>query len=294
MPVQRSLAPLMGQSPSNFDNALSSQPRLPPLSGVNPPRTTPSRASPIAVCTLGEECRDPQRDMPVGIIGSLVVVSALYVLVTLVVTGMVPVPLLDPSAPLATAFSQVTAICHVGTSRKLWKGARRVPVCCHGRRGGLAAGSWSPGQGMGQLVPWSARQLELTAVRVCPCTLVSQLCPSCRSGCTGRHSSWPLAPSPSSLRLLSAPCSGSQGFSSQCLGVLLPHRWRPLHRLQCSRREACLPGPLEPINAAAVRIPKHAHMWMQPERISYANRWVQLCTLPQSRMYVVSIPLGCS
>ena len=57
-----------------------------------------------AVCTLGEECRDPQRDMPVGILGSLGVVSLLYVVVSLVLTGMVPVPEIDPFAPLARAF----------------------------------------------------------------------------------------------------------------------------------------------------------------------------------------------
>jgi len=62
------------------------------------------------VATTAEETRNPQRDLPRGIIGSLVVVTILYVAVSLVLTGMVPyTELATPpdgrTATLATAFA---------------------------------------------------------------------------------------------------------------------------------------------------------------------------------------------
>ena len=60
------------------------------------------------VSSLAEEVKRPQRDMPIGIIGSLGISSALYVAVTLVVAGMVGFPLLvNSSAPLPVAFKAV-------------------------------------------------------------------------------------------------------------------------------------------------------------------------------------------
>jgi basic amino acid/polyamine antiporter, APA family len=57
------------------------------------------------VATTAEECRKPQRDMPIGIIGSLAVCTVLYFLVAGVVTGMRPYDQLGGAAPLADAFS---------------------------------------------------------------------------------------------------------------------------------------------------------------------------------------------
>jgi len=59
------------------------------------------------VATAAEETKKPQRDLPIGIIASLVVCTTLYVLVSLVVTGMVKFNELDTAAPLASAFEQV-------------------------------------------------------------------------------------------------------------------------------------------------------------------------------------------
>jgi APA family basic amino acid/polyamine antiporter len=56
------------------------------------------------VATTAEETRDPQRDLPRGIIGSLAICTVLYCAVSLVVTGMVSYDKLDPSAALANAF----------------------------------------------------------------------------------------------------------------------------------------------------------------------------------------------
>lgn len=57
------------------------------------------------VATTAEETRNPQRDLPIGIIASLVICTLLYCAVALVVTGMVPYQDLDPAAARANAFA---------------------------------------------------------------------------------------------------------------------------------------------------------------------------------------------
>jgi basic amino acid/polyamine antiporter, APA family len=61
------------------------------------------------VATTAEEARNPQKDVPIGILGSLAVVTLLYAAVSLVVTGLQPYSDIDPddAAPLATAFKAV-------------------------------------------------------------------------------------------------------------------------------------------------------------------------------------------
>lgn len=59
------------------------------------------------VANLGEETKEPARDMPRGLIGSLVICTLLYLAVCLVVTGMVTYTQLSEGAPLADAFAQV-------------------------------------------------------------------------------------------------------------------------------------------------------------------------------------------
>jgi len=54
-----------------------------------------------AVSTAAQEARNPQRDMPLGILGSLGICAVLYVLVAAVVTGMARYTLLDGPAPVA-------------------------------------------------------------------------------------------------------------------------------------------------------------------------------------------------
>jgi APA family basic amino acid/polyamine antiporter len=56
------------------------------------------------VATAAEETRNPQRDMPRGILGSLFICTALYVAVSIVVTGMEKYSRLSIDAPLADAF----------------------------------------------------------------------------------------------------------------------------------------------------------------------------------------------
>jgi APA family basic amino acid/polyamine antiporter len=56
-----------------------------------------------AVSTAAQEARNPKRDMPIGIIGSLVICTVLYVLFSHVLTGMVSYKELGVSAPVAVA-----------------------------------------------------------------------------------------------------------------------------------------------------------------------------------------------
>jgi APA family basic amino acid/polyamine antiporter len=56
-----------------------------------------------AVSTAAQEAKNPQRDMPIGILGSLVVCTILYIAVSLVLTGLVNYKTLNVSAPVALA-----------------------------------------------------------------------------------------------------------------------------------------------------------------------------------------------
>jgi APA family basic amino acid/polyamine antiporter len=59
-----------------------------------------------AVSTAAEECRNPQKDMPIGLLGSLGICSVLYIATALVLTGIVPLSQIQGSSePLAKAFS---------------------------------------------------------------------------------------------------------------------------------------------------------------------------------------------
>ena len=56
-----------------------------------------------AVSTTAQEAKNPQRDLPIGILGSLVVCTILYIAMAAVMTGMVPYSELDVPAPVAVA-----------------------------------------------------------------------------------------------------------------------------------------------------------------------------------------------
>jgi basic amino acid/polyamine antiporter, APA family len=56
-----------------------------------------------AVSTAAQEARNPQRDMPIGILGSLFVCTILYILMALVMTGMVHYSKLNDPAPILVA-----------------------------------------------------------------------------------------------------------------------------------------------------------------------------------------------
>jgi basic amino acid/polyamine antiporter, APA family len=70
-----------------------------------------------AVSTTAQEAKNPQRDLPIGIIVSLLVCTALYILVAGVLTGMVPWQEVNIEAPIARAFMDrgLTTASHIIT-----------------------------------------------------------------------------------------------------------------------------------------------------------------------------------
>jgi APA family basic amino acid/polyamine antiporter len=60
-----------------------------------------------SVSTHTEEAKNPQRDVPIGIVASLIICTVLYILVVAVLTGMVKYDQLDIHAPVSLAFKSV-------------------------------------------------------------------------------------------------------------------------------------------------------------------------------------------
>ncbi len=60
-----------------------------------------------AISTTAEECRNPRRDLPRAIIMALIITTVLYILVSLVLTGMLPYHELGVGDPLAFAFQKL-------------------------------------------------------------------------------------------------------------------------------------------------------------------------------------------
>ena len=60
-----------------------------------------------AISTTAEECENPQKDLPRGMIYSLIICTVLYILVAIVLTGMVSYKQLQVGDPLAYVFKQV-------------------------------------------------------------------------------------------------------------------------------------------------------------------------------------------
>lgn len=60
-----------------------------------------------AVSTAVEEAKNPKRDVPIGIIGSLVFCTLIYVIVSGILTGVLPYPELNVSSPVAHALQEI-------------------------------------------------------------------------------------------------------------------------------------------------------------------------------------------
>jgi basic amino acid/polyamine antiporter, APA family len=63
-----------------------------------------------AISTASQEARNPQRDMPIGIMASLIICTVLYVIMALVMTGMVSYKDLNVAAPVALALDRYPAL----------------------------------------------------------------------------------------------------------------------------------------------------------------------------------------
>jgi len=72
-----------------------------------------------AISTAAQETKNPQRDMPIGILASLVVCTILYVAVALVLTGMVSYTELNVPAPVALAIDKYAGLKWMGWPVKL-------------------------------------------------------------------------------------------------------------------------------------------------------------------------------
>ena len=62
-----------------------------------------------AVSTASEEAKNPQRDIPIGIIASLIICTVLYIAIALVLTGIIPFDKLNVPDPLAVALQYIHA-----------------------------------------------------------------------------------------------------------------------------------------------------------------------------------------
>jgi len=60
-----------------------------------------------AVTTLAAEVKNPKRDMPIGIVGTLLIATLMYMGVSLVLNGMVPFSTININTPIAHAFSAI-------------------------------------------------------------------------------------------------------------------------------------------------------------------------------------------
>jgi APA family basic amino acid/polyamine antiporter len=60
-----------------------------------------------AVSTASQEAKNPQRDMPIGILGSLALCTVLYVLVSFVITGIIPYDQLNVPDPIAVGVDAI-------------------------------------------------------------------------------------------------------------------------------------------------------------------------------------------
>src|SRR5262249_3081452 len=60
-----------------------------------------------AVSTAGAEAKNPARDMPIGILGSLLICTVLYILTCAVLVGIVPYTELNDPAPIAKAVNAI-------------------------------------------------------------------------------------------------------------------------------------------------------------------------------------------
>ena len=69
-----------------------------------------------AVSTSAGETKDPQRNMPIGILGSLAICTLVYIIVCAVLTGLMPYNLLGTAKPVATALEAIPQLSWLKTA----------------------------------------------------------------------------------------------------------------------------------------------------------------------------------
>ncbi len=81
-----------------------------------------------AVSTAAGEAKNPQRDMPIGILGSLFVCTLLYIAMAATLTGVAPFRMLNTPEPVATALNYVLGTVGVGSNASYILGTLKVLV----------------------------------------------------------------------------------------------------------------------------------------------------------------------
>ena len=81
-----------------------------------------------AVSTAAGEAKNPQRDMPIGILGSLLVCTVLYIAMAAALTGLAPFRQLDTPEPVATALNYVLGTVAAGSTASYILGTMKVLV----------------------------------------------------------------------------------------------------------------------------------------------------------------------
>jgi basic amino acid/polyamine antiporter, APA family len=84
-----------------------------------------------ALSTTAQECKNPKRDLPIGILGSLAVCTTLYILMGLVITGVVPYSKLGVPDPVAVGVDKIVEL-------RGWSGATRAGLGFAVKLGALA------------------------------------------------------------------------------------------------------------------------------------------------------------
>jgi APA family basic amino acid/polyamine antiporter len=67
------------------------------------------------VSTVAQEAKNPQRDLPIGMLGSLAICTVLYILMSSVMTGLVPFKQLNDAAPVAVALESHAELAWLST-----------------------------------------------------------------------------------------------------------------------------------------------------------------------------------
>ena len=122
-----------------------------------------------SISTHAEEAKDPKRDLAIGILGSLMICSVLYIAVAAILTGMVPYQQIDVGAPIASAFQThgtrwasglITTAILAGVTSSLLVGMLSMPrILLAMARDGMLPGGFFAAVHPRFLTPWKATML---------------------------------------------------------------------------------------------------------------------------------------
>ena len=80
-----------------------------------------------AVSTAAQEAKNPTRSVPIGILASLLICTVLYILMSGVMTGLIPYPQLNDAAPVAVALGAHPQLAWLRIWVIIWRAGRAGP-----------------------------------------------------------------------------------------------------------------------------------------------------------------------